>query len=196
MVTPASRLFSTCWRVQVSQVWGTRCAGCAGLWPQQLTMACHAPGNQGDAPMGWGTSIDMANPSWDDGWPRGMDGVVSEVGAVPSWRWKGEAWSRERRGTGGEVGVGVVTCGGGRIGRVSSWRWTVSSHLWLYPSRRLVPGEPGCMSALPSDAVQVSVMGQLVGTILNGRGAYQMAPPKVRVAAPAETLDGARARRG
>ena len=42
-----------------------------------------------------------------------------------------------------------------------------------------------------SDAVHVSLMGQLVGKILDGRGTYQMVTPKVRMA-----LDGRRARRG
>ena len=59
-----------------------------------------------------------------------MDGAVSEVGVVPSSRWEEGTWSWGCCGTGGEVGVGIVTCGGGRLGRASSsWRWMVLSHL-------------------------------------------------------------------
>ena len=163
----------------------TRCAGCAGLWPQQLTMACPSLETKvtsqwvGARRLTWPTRLGTM-----DGL-GGMNGAVSKVGVVPSWRWEGEAWSWGRCGTGGEVGVGVVTCGGGRLSKASpSWRWTVSSHLWLHPSRRLVPGNLGaCLRC----RLMQSTMGQLMGTILNGRGTYQIAPPKVRVAAPAET---------
>ena len=74
-------------------------------------------------------------------------GGVGAGGAVPSLRWGVPSGAIVEVGgdcgTGSEVGVGVVTCGG-RLGRASSsGRWAVSSHLWLHPSRRLVPGTRG-----------------------------------------------------
>ena len=59
-----------------------------------------------------------------------VGGAVSEVG-VPSGAIREVGGNC---GTGGEVSVGVFTCGGGGLGRaLSSWRWAVSSHLWLHP---------------------------------------------------------------